>query len=333
MQHIFFPKHPPRILAAASAVGYEEARGPFGASFDFHDETDLFGGDTWEHAEENLGHTVLNLLLSKAGLRPSEVALLFAGDLQNQCMASSEGLYAEKIPFCGIYGACSTVGEGLLLASLALAADERLPNAAVLTTSHHCVAERLFRTPLEYGGQRPPTAQWTATAGGGFLLTHDRGEVAVTAGMPGVMLDAGVKDGANMGAAMAPAALLSLTAFFEKTGEAPRDYDAIVTGDLGYAGSEILCDLAKRKGLDIASVHLDCGGMMYDKRKQDVHAGGSGCGCSAALLAAHFLPALREGKLRRILFLPTGALMNPDSLKQGGDIIGIAPLLRLEGIR
>ncbi len=333
MQHIFFPKHPPRILAAASAVGHEESRGPFGDVFDFHDTTDLFGGDTWEHAEENLSHTVLNLLLDKAKLRPADIALLFAGDLQNQCMASAEGLYAEKIPFCGIYGACSTVGEGLFLASLALCADDALPNAAVITSSHHCVAERLFRLPLEYGGQRPPTAQWTATASGGFLLTRERGHVAVTAGMAGVMIDAGVKDGANMGAAMAPAALRTLLAFFSVSGERPSDYDAVVTGDLGYEGSAILCDLAAKSGLDIAPVHRDCGAMMYDRKTQDVHAGGSGCGCSASLVAAHFVPALARGTYKRILFLPTGALMNPDTLKQGGDIIGVAPLVRLEGVK
>ncbi len=318
------------IAEAASAVGKQEYEGPYGQEFDFHDETDLFGGDTWEHAEGNLSHTVLNLLYKKAGLSHRDIDLLFSGDLQNQCVASAEGHVEDGIPYIGIYGACSTVCEGLILGTIALNANQNLQNACIVTTSHNCVAERQFRLPLEYGGQRTPTAQWTATAGGGFLLTRESGKAQITEAMPGVMVDMGQSDAANMGAAMAPAVVNTLAAYFAESGRTAEDFDCIVTGDLGFEGAAILSELCKLRGIPLKDKHLDCGALLYDKRKHDVHAGGSGCGCSASLLAAHFVPALARGDIRRMLFMATGALMSTASIQQGGHIIGIAPLITLE---
>ncbi|MBP5209774.1 MAG: stage V sporulation protein AD [Clostridia bacterium] len=326
---VFDPARRPRILAAASAVGGEEFHGPLGPLFDYHDESDRFGADTWEHAEGALSHVVLSLALKRAGMDHREPDVLFAGDLENQCVASHEGLGSFGIPYCGLYGACSTVGEGLTLASLALSAPGGARVAAVVTTSHYCAAERQFRTPLEYGSQRTPTAQWTATAGGAFLLSRDRGEVEIEAVMPGRVTDAGLRDPGNMGAAMAPAAADSLLRYLEARGEGPGDYDAIVTGDLAKDGSCWLSELLTKEGVLIRERHFDCGTLLYDYEKQDVHAGGSGCGCSAAVLAARFFPAIARGEMRRVLFLATGALMSPSSLLQGGHISGIAPVVCL----
>ena len=332
---IRFPA-PLSIYARASAVGKTEHDGPLGALFDFHDETDRFGADTWEKGEESLSRTVLNLALSRAGESQDAIDLLFAGDLQNQCVASSSGCGAMGIPYCGLYGACSTSCEGLLLASLALSASPELARAAVVTTSHNAAAERQFRLPLEYGGQRSPTAQWTATAGGAFLLCRadepfaPRSAPRITACLPGRVLDSGVTDGANMGAAMAPAAADTILRYFAGSGERPLDYDRIVTGDLGSEGSALLLELLRENGLDLQGRHRDCGVLLFDPLKTDVHAGGSGCGCSASVLSALFLPALERGELRRILFLATGALMSPSCLLQGESIRGIAPLVVLE---
>ncbi len=327
---------PVSIYARASAVGKTEYDGPLGALFDFHDGTDRFGADTWEKSEESLSLAVLNFALARAGESQDEIDLLFAGDLQNQCVASSSGCSTLGIPYCGLYGACSTSGEGLLLASLALAAAPSLSRAAVVTTSHNAAAERQFRLPLEYGGQRSPTAQWTATAGGAFLLCRSNEPFAppssprIVACLPGRALDSGVTDGANMGAAMAPAAADTILRYFSLTGESPSDFDRIVTGDLGAEGSALLSELLRDNGLDLRGRHRDCGVLLFDPLKTDVHAGGSGCGCSASVLSALFLPALERKELRRVLFLATGALMSPSCLLQGESIRGIAPLIVLE---
>ena len=327
---------PVSIYARASAVGKTEYDGPLGALFDFHDGTDRFGADTWEKSEESLSLAVLNFALARAGESQDEIDLLFAGDLQNQCVASSSGCGTLGIPYCGLYGACSTSGEGLLLASLALAAAPSLSRAAVVTTSHNAAAERQFRLPLEYGGQRSPTAQWTATAGGAFLLCRSSEPFAppssprIVACLPGRALDSGVTDGANMGAAMAPAAADTILRYFSLTGESPSDFDRIVTGDLGAEGSALLSELLRDNGLDLRGRHRDCGVLLFDPLKADVHAGGSGCGCSASVLSALFLPALERKELRRVLFLATGALMSPSCLLQGESIRGIAPLIVLE---
>lgn len=324
---------PPRILSTASAVGGEETNGPLGKEFDFHDESDKFGGDTWEHSEAKLSSVVFNLLMKRASFNTSDLDLLYGGDLQNQCVATSEGQGCFGVPFFGLYGACSTSGEGISLAAIALSTPGGFNSAAVITTSHFCAAERQYRTPLEYGSQRAPTAQWTATAGGGFLLTRDRGTVAVEAVCAGRIIDSGISDACNMGSSMAPAAADSLMRYFHARNEGPDNYDLIVTGDLGKEGTKNLKDLLKKEGVSLGDRHFDCGMLLYDYDNQDVHAGASGCGCSAAVLASHFFPMISSGKIKRMLFIATGALMSPSSLMQGGTISGVAPVvaLRYEG--
>ena len=331
------------VRAYSSVGGRSESEGPLGERFDLVSPDDRFGEKTWELAEAAMSRTLLDLCLGRAGVGQEEVSFLFSGDLQNQCVASSVGLRRFGISYLGLYGACSTFGEGLGCAATFLSASDSAEYAAVVTTSHYCASERQFRFPIEYGGQRAPTAQWTATAGGSVLLsrhpplaekrragaTHS---VRVRGFMPGAIVDGGISDAANMGAAMAPAAIDTLSAYLEMTGEHPSDYDAIVTGDLGSEGSRLLCELGNLSGLELSRVHRDCGMMIYDSKRQDVHCGGSGCGCSASVMGAHFLPMLERGEASRMLFLATGALMNPGILKQKQSICGIAPLVLLESV-
>ncbi len=323
-------KNPPAFISYASAAGYEEHRGPLGCKFDFHDETDLFGSDSWEKAEGELAHTVLSLALKKGGISEQDVEVLFAGDLQNQCVASSSGLYNFGIPYLGLYGACSTCTEALLLSSLYLETSEGDTIAAAVTSSHYCAAERQFRTPLEYGGQRTPTAQWTATAAGAFLLGRKESGVRITEIMPGKMIDSGICDASNMGAAMAPAAADSVFALFSDEKHDISSFDRIVTGDLGDTGSFFLHELLSKDGIDIRDKHEDCGLLLYDRNAQDVHSGASGCGCSASVLAAHYLPMLEKRELKKILFMSTGALMSPSSVQQRIPIFGICPAVVIE---
>lgn len=323
-------KTPVRIFSHGCAVGHDEHRGPLGSLFDYHDDTDRFGAPTWERAESELGHIVFNLALARAGIPHTALDLLFAGDLQNQCTASSGGLCSFGVPYYGLYGACSTFVEGLSLAALSLAGSDTLTRAAVVTTSHNAAAERQFRLPLEYGGQRPPTAQWTATAGGCALLERGTHGVCITRVMAGRMIDGGISDASNMGAAMAPAAADTILRYFGESGEDPAAFDAIVTGDLGREGSEILGELLSLRSLSLGRRHRDCGVMLYDPVRQDVHAGGSGCGCAASVFCAYFLPRLLSGEMKRILMMATGALMSPTSIQQGCSIIGVAPLTVIE---
>lgn len=317
----------------AAVGGYEERRGPLGEKFDFCDMTDKFGQSTWEIAEAEMGRIALNTALTKSGLSHSELELLVAGDLQNQCVASSTGLSSFGIPFLGVYGACSTCTESLMTLASFLDSSEDMTYGAALTTSHNSAAERQFRTPIEYGGQRTPTAQWTSTAAGAFILGRGEGDVKITEYMPGRIVDGSTSDGANMGGAMAFAAFDSIRSYFEESGEDGRNIDQIVTGDLGRVGSDILRELLRRELPGIERLHTDCGLLLYDFKTQDVHSGASGCGTSASVLACHFLPLLKDRKLGRILFLSTGALMSPSSLLQGENIYGIAPLIRLESER
>ncbi len=322
------------ILTAATVVGGKEHAGPLGPHFDFFNEHDRFGEDSWERAESEMQRMALAAALGKADLRESEVEMLFAGDLLNQCVGSSYGLLSYDIPYFGLYGACSTSAEALLLASAMVGAGYAKITAAV-TSSHNAAAERQFRTPLEYGGQRPPTGQWTVTGAGAFLVTDRetagrRAMATVTAALPGIVIDAGVTDANNMGAAMAPAALSTLERYFKASETSPTDYDLIVTGDLGWEGSRILCDLTAAEGLNLAPVHNDCGKMIFSRNTQDTHSGGSGCGCSAVVLGGYLLPRLATGEIQRMLYLATGAMMSPDSVKQGQSIPGVAHLLCLE---
>lgn len=330
MKRITRLKTPIHFKSWAAVGGYEERRGPLGEKFDFCDTSDKFGQKTWELAEAEMGRVALNTSLSKVSLSHSDVELLIAGDLQNQCVASSTGLSSFGIPFLGVYGACSTCTESIMTLSSFIDSSVDMQIGAALTTSHNAAAERQFRTPIEYGGQRSPTAQWTSTAAGAFILARGYGEVMITEYMPGRIVDGSTSDGANMGGAMAFAAFDSISAYFMESGEDIRSFDYIVTGDLGKVGSNILKELLSKELPGAEGLHTDCGLLLYDFQNQDAHSGASGCGTSASVLASHFLPLLKENKIHKILFLSTGALMSPSSLLQGENIYGIAPLIRLE---
>ena len=333
MKRITRLKTPIHFASCAAVGGYEERRGPLGKDFDMCDGSDRFGQKTFEKSESEMGRIALNIALGKLGISHSKISLLVAGDLQNQCVASSAGLHSFGIPFLGVYGACSTCTESLMTLSSFMDSSPDMEYGAAVTTSHNSAAERQFRTPIEYGGQRARTAQWTATAGGAFILGRGEGEVMLTEYMAGRIVDGATSDGANMGGAMAFAAADSILAYFEESSEHPLDFDYIVTGDLGRVGSDILCDILSSRLPGSERLHTDCGKLLYDERIQDVHSGASGCGTSASVLACKFIPLLREGSIRRILFLSTGALMSPSSLLQGDSIYGVAPLIRLESRR
>ncbi len=322
-----------RIIASGTAVGKKESEGPLGDLFDLRDPDDKFGMKTWESAESEMQRQAFHVALAKAKLKDGDIGALFAGDLLNQCVGSAYGLLEFDIPYFGLYGACSTSAEGLLLASV-LTAKGIFSRCGVVCSSHYCAAERQYRTPIEYGGQRAPTAQWTVTGAGAFLVGAPNGDgetmAIVRRAMPGKAMDCGINDANNMGAAMAPAAVDTLLRFFEDTGESPERYDLIVTGDLGFEGGSILCSLMEAEGYPIADRYTDCGQLIYDRKRQDVHCGGSGCGCSASVLGAYLLPRLQSGEIGRMLFLATGAMMSPDSIKQGQNIPAIAHLLELE---
>jgi len=326
-RRILKPKAFPSIISHATAVGNKEHKGPLGDLFDYHDESDLFGQKTWELAEGEMQRIALNLALSKANLSHNDLDALFAGDLINQCTSSHYGLIDVPAPFIGLYGACSTSAEGLLVATLYLNATDA-ETVAVVTSSHNCSAERQFRFPVEYGGQRPPTAQWTVTGSAAFLLGQGEGAY-ITEVMPGISVDGGITDANNMGAAMAPAVLDTLACYFKESGYSPADFDGIYTGDLGYEGHGIVVEKMKKQGYDLSENYFDCGLLIYDREGQDVHAGGSGCGCSASVLSSYLLPKLESGEFRDILYIATGALMSPMAIQQGQSIPGIAHLVRI----
>lgn len=317
----------------ASSVGKKEREGPLGERFDQCHEDTTLGADSWEQAESRLQAEASRIALRKAGIDPGELDCVFAGDLLNQCAASVFGLRELGAPYLGQYGACSTMAQTIAAASVFVESGAAR-RALAVTSSHFCSAERQFRLPLEYGGQRTPTAQWTATASGAVVLSAQppagaaRG-VRVREVSFGRMVDLGVKDAANMGAAMAPAACRTIAGYFADTGLTPERFDLILTGDLGAVGSDLLRGLLLREGFDIAPVHNDGGLMLYDRKRQDVHAGGSGCGCSAAVLCSAVLGDLARGRLRDVLFVGTGALMSLTTSQQGESIPGVAHLVRL----
>ncbi len=316
---------PPTVRAWASVAGKKESQGPLASCFDAVSDDSTFGQDSWEKGESELMRRTISILLKKAGRNPQEIDCIFAGDLLNQCVGSTFGLRDFGIPLFGIYGACSTMSEGISLASLLVEAGS-VTRAAAATSSHFCTAERQYRYPLEYGGVRPPTAQWTATAAGAVLIEQGDEPPFVRAVTFGTVEDKGVTDQNNMGAAMAPAAAATLLQFFADTQTGPDSFDAIVTGDLGMVGRELLYQLTEAEGVDIRRQHADCGLMLFDRERQDVHAGGSGCGCSASTLCAFFLPALADGRMQNILFLATGALLSPTTVQQKESIPSISHL-------
>ena len=321
------------IIAAGTVVGGAEHAGPLSDEFDFHDPTDRFGQPTWEKAESEMQKIALATAIKKSGYKADELGAIFAGDLLNQCVGSAYGLIEYDVPYYGLYGACSTSAEGLMLAAMLTGAGYFDLSAAV-TSSHNCSAERQYRNPIEYGGQKPPSAQWTVTGAGAFIVASEaasRGKGAfIREVLPGIVIDKGVKDANNMGAAMAPAACSTLVRYFSESELRPSDFDLILTGDLGDVGSSILYDLMRAEDLDIAPVHNDCGRIIYKGIEHpDVNAGGSGCGCAATVLGAHILPRIESGELKNVLFMATGAMMSPSSVQQGLSIPSVAHLLRL----
>ena len=319
---------PLSLLSFANVVGKKEGEGPLAACFDYVDTDDAFGASTWEQSERAMQQKALTLALEKAGPGEGQLDWLFAGDLLNQCISSSFAARDQKCPFFGLYGACSTMAESLCLAGMFV--DAKLASRCLaVTSSHFCSAERQFRFPLEYGGQRTPTAQWTVTGSGACVVAGKDRPPYLRAVTVGTVEDLGVTDINNMGAAMAPAAAKTLCQFFNDTGAKPEDFDLILTGDLGFVGSRLFERLMQAQGCPIAGRHNDCGLMIYDRLRQDVHAGGSGCGCAASVLCSFILPQIACQRLKNVLFMATGALMSPTSVQQGESIPGIAHLLHL----
>lgn len=318
---------PVYIAGTAAIVGKREHEGPLGADFDMHDDSEKFGMDTWEKAESEMQRRALTLALANAGMGGKSPDAVFAGDLMNQCTSSAYGLMDFQTPYFGLYGACSTFAESLMLSALMVNAGY-FNTCAAVTSSHFCTAERQFRFPLEYGGQRTPTAQRTATASGAAVVSSDSAsDIKISEVLPGRIIDKGITDINNMGAAMAPAAIDTLTRYFSDTGSSPDDFDMILTGDLGREGHGIVCDIMLSEGKDLKSVYNDCGLLLYNIESQDMHAGGSGCGCSAAVIAGHIMKRMRAGELHNVLYLATGALMSPGSVFQGLSIPAIAHLV------
>lgn len=322
------------ILGAASVVGKKEHDGPIGDVFDLHDEEDTFGQKTWEKAEAEMQRLAANTALKKCGMTEKDIDVMFAGDLVNQCTSSAYGLLDFYIPYFGLYGACSTVVEGLILSSV-MTKSGIYRHAMSVASSHNCSAERQFRTPIEYGAQRSPTAQWTVTGSAAFVVGSEgsaSGKAEIVEAMPGISVEKGIRDASNMGAAMAPAAADTLLRYFDESGKTLSDFDVVVTGDLGFEGNAILRDLLHAEGVKDGLDRLnDCGMIIYSRGEQDTHSGGSGCGCSAAVFASYFLPRLEDGRIKNMLLIGTGALMSPDSIKQGLGIPGIAHLICVKG--
>lgn len=311
------------IMSSASIVGPKEGEGPLKDSFDEIYEDATFGMDTWEEGESEMVKKTILCALRKARLKTEDIHYLFSGDLLGQLIATTFGVKDLEIPLFGLYGACSTMGEALSLGAMTVNAGYA-DTVIAAASSHFGSAEKQFRFPLEYGNQRPMASTWTVTGCGAFVLSNQYGDVQITGITTGTVVDYGVKDSMNMGACMAPAAASVIYQHLVDFGRKPEDYDAIITGDLGKVGSEILCKLLYDQGYDIFSIHRDCGMEIYDDENQDTHSGGSGCGCSAVTLAGKLMNEFREGKLKRILFVPTGALLSTVSFNEGQSVPGIA---------
>ena len=340
-------ERPPYIMEAASIVGKKEGDGPLGHLFDYIEEDPKFGKNTWEEAESELQLRTARKVMEKSGIQEEQIRYLFAGDLLAQGIATSYGIMELQIPLFGLYGACSTCGESLGLASMAINGGYA-DYALALTSSHFASAEKEFRFPLAYGNQRPLSATWTVTGSGACVLSGTlpvpeipektdplisaEGCVQITGLTTGKLIDFGLKDSLNMGGCMAPAACDTIYRNFCDFDRTPDDYDAIFTGDLGAVGKRILLDLLKEKGYDIESIYQDCGLLIFDGETQDTHSGGSGCGCSASVLAAYILPELAKGTWKKVLFVPTGALLSKTSFNEGDSIPGIAHAVVLEHV-
>lgn len=326
---------PVYILASASVVGKREGEGPLASLFDVVGNDDLFGCNTWEEAESTLQKEAVTLAMGKAKLNNEDIRYLFAGDLLGQGMATNFGLSGFQIPLFGLFGACSTCGEALSLGAMTVAGGFA-KHVVSVTSSHFASAEKEFRFPLEYGGQRPPSATWTVTGSGAFVLSADKKPYAralITGITTGKIVDYGIKDNFNMGCTMAPAAAEVIAQHFKDFKRSPKDYDKIITGDLGTVGQTALFDILMEQGYDITNNHMDCGIEIFNPEEQNTGAGGSGCGCAATVLSAYILKQLEEGKFKRVLFVPTGALLSKTSYNEGNSVPGIAHAVVLETLQ
>ena len=336
-QSILFEK-PPYVISYSSVAGKKEGEGPLGKYFDVVEEDPMFGCKTWEEAESNLLKQAASMAINEASLTNQDIRYMVGGDLLGQLIATSFGIEELNIPLFGVYGACSTMGESMILGSI-LVEGAYADKVVAMTSSHFAGAEKQFRFPLAYGNQRPLSASWTVTGSGAVVISNtnnnsnkkpEDADIVITGVTPGKIVDYGLKDSMNMGAAMAPAAVDTIVRNLEDMNVEPNYYDKIVTGDLGYVGKDILVDMVKEKGYDISFNHMDCGIEMFDREQQDTHAGGSGCGCSAITLTGYLLDAMRRRELKRILFVPTGALLSTVSFNEGNSVPGIAHGVMLE---
>ena len=303
--------------------------GPLAKYFDKCVDDEFYGESSWEKAESKFIKDTTNLVLSKSGITNKDIDFCFAGDLLNQCISSTFGLREINIPFFGIFGACSTFAEALILGSMSI--DGNFANNVLCAvSSHFCSAEKQFRFPLELGNQRPPTSQWTVTGSGACILSKEGTGPYITHITPGKIIDMGIKDANNMGSAMAPAAIDTLIAHLTDTSRTPDYYDAIITGDLGYIGRDIVLEIANSKGYNLKNNYNDCGILIFDKNKQDTHSGGSGCACSATVFSGYLYKELKNKRLKKLLLITTGALTNSTTSQQGESIPGIAHAVSIE---
>ena len=321
--------NPPTILNTACIAGPKESEGPLSKYFDQCLDDEFWGEKTWEKAESKIIKETVNLAITKSEVSASKIDYCFAGDLLNQCISSSFGLRELNIPFLGIFGACSTFVEGLIMSSIFIAGGAGKISLSA-ASSHFCSAEKQFRFPLELGNQRPPSSQWTVTGAGAAIVSKDGVGPFITHATIGKIIDMGIKDSNNMGAAMAPAALDTIITHFKDTGRKPSYYDAIITGDLGHIGKEIVIELAQKQGYNIKSNYNDCGVLIFDKATQDTHSGGSGCACCGTVFSGYLFHQLKSKKLKKILLVATGALTNATSSQQGESIPGIAHAVSIE---
>lgn len=319
----------PHIIETSSIVGKKEGEGPLAKYFDFILNDEYWGEKSFEKTEVKILKENLNKVLQKAKKTPEDINYVLAGDLLNQCISSSYAVRESEIPFIGLYGACSTMVESMALGSM-LVDGGFADNVLAITSSHFCSAERQFRFPLEQGNQRPPTSQWTVTGSGAAIISNEQKGPKITHVTIGSVVDMGIKDANNMGAAMAPAAADTIYSHLKETGRAPNYYDLIVTGDLGYIGGEILKDLLQKNDINIKNRYNDCGILMFDKQKQDTHSGGSGCGCCGSVFAGFLYEKLQKKELNKILLVATGALMSTTAVQQGEAIEGIAHAIAIE---
>lgn len=319
----------PAIIGYGSVAGKKESEGPLKSYFDKIIFDSYAGKDSWEKAESLFQEEAFEIALEKSSKTAEDINFIFAGDLLNQCISSSFSMRGYNVPYLGQYGACSTMAQGLILSSI-MVESGAATNSACVTSSHFCTAERQYRFPLEYGGQRTPTAQWTVTGSGACIISNAKKGPCIARATVGSIVDYGVTDVNNMGAAMAPAAAQTLIQYFKDTNTTPNDYDQIFTGDLGELGSQLLCEILQKEHINIKANHSDCGLMIYDGKKQDVHCGGSGCGCSASVLCSGILKKMEKNAFSNILFMATGALMSPTTCFQKESIPAIAHVVNIK---